>query len=295
MRVCEWAFTVPGLPRICGGFAAPSPSRGSLRKPDRSATVPSQKSLQEPSRLVLDFDPIPPAPSFLAPAWNHQSAGARESAGKAQVPPDRGSDRSGALPPSLPPVRPSVPCCMRCYRHRCRHQAGLRCFGGRPQRPRPNVCAAFCQRFPAASGACGRGIPVQVCPADWALPLGLPAPLKCGRPLPRGNGLLFSCLRWGWVLRASNGAQPPHFGTACAETSCSRKGIFRPLEPILAPTGFGFGARVSESQRVPSSAVWGTGITKCWGGRGCGRPTVYACAYDVHTYMCPMALTAAMK
>ena len=33
-------FTAPGSPRVCGGLVAPSPTRGSLRRSDRSAIVP---------------------------------------------------------------------------------------------------------------------------------------------------------------------------------------------------------------------------------------------------------------
>ena len=56
-------FIVPGSPRVCGGIVALSPLRGGLRRRDRPATVPSEKILQESSRLVLDADPShPPLP-----------------------------------------------------------------------------------------------------------------------------------------------------------------------------------------------------------------------------------------
>ena len=56
-------FTAPGSPRVCGGLVAPSPTRGSLRRPDRSAIVPSGKALQDPSRLVVDTHPTQPNPT----------------------------------------------------------------------------------------------------------------------------------------------------------------------------------------------------------------------------------------
>ena len=55
-------FSAPGLPRVCGGPAAPSPTRGSPRQPDRPAIVPPVQALQDPSGLVLDTHPTQPNP-----------------------------------------------------------------------------------------------------------------------------------------------------------------------------------------------------------------------------------------
>jgi hypothetical protein len=59
-------FTVPGSLRVCGGLVAPSPTRGSLRQPDRSAIVPL--GLQDLSRLVVDTPPTQSNPLAQAPA-----------------------------------------------------------------------------------------------------------------------------------------------------------------------------------------------------------------------------------
>ena len=71
-------FTAPGSPRVCGGLAAPSPTLGSLRRPDRSAIVPSGTALQDPSRLVSDThtQPNPPSPGSRGLQRPPPSAGA---------------------------------------------------------------------------------------------------------------------------------------------------------------------------------------------------------------------------
>ena len=52
----------PGPPGVCGGLVAPSPTPGSLRRPDRSAVVPLGKALQDPSRRVVDTHKNPTRP-----------------------------------------------------------------------------------------------------------------------------------------------------------------------------------------------------------------------------------------
>ena len=64
-------FTAPGSPRVSGVLLPPSPTRGSLRRPDRSATGSQSLALQAKSILVLDTFPSHPIPQF--PVITHYS------------------------------------------------------------------------------------------------------------------------------------------------------------------------------------------------------------------------------
>ena len=75
-------FTAPGSPGVSGVLLPPSPTRGSLRHPDRSAIGSQSPVLQATSILVVDTlpshstPPPPPPPAhtqmFRQPTHNHK-------------------------------------------------------------------------------------------------------------------------------------------------------------------------------------------------------------------------------
>ena len=61
-------FTAPGSPSISGVLLPPSPTRGSLQRPDWSATGSQSPALQATSILVLDTFASHPIPSHPHPS-----------------------------------------------------------------------------------------------------------------------------------------------------------------------------------------------------------------------------------